>query len=252
MHVRVMIISRPSIDIEAIRCYLESIGGVDWLDNIGGPDGEILAEFAGRLCYKSWVAGLNPNVTRIRKNRKEYLENILKQRHGSILEHINYTFLFTGISRICTHELVRHRAGVAISQESQRYVRYTGLPDIVLGQIDDQDLLKEIEDLMQHIDRVYSRGAKLIDGEGSFSIKKSMTSDLRRILPQGITTAVLWTANVRALRHIIEMRTSRSAEWEIRQLFDRVARLMIAECPLLFGDFELNESGEWVPKYGKV
>jgi len=78
-------------------------------------DGEQLAEFAGRLCYMSQH---NP----AKRETREYLENIKKQGHGSVLEHANYSLLFEGVSRSLTHELVRHRAGFAYSQLSQRYV----------------------------------------------------------------------------------------------------------------------------------
>ena len=87
--------------------------GVAWLGE--STDGEKLAEFAGRLCYMSQR---NPAG----RATREYLENIKKQGHGSVLEHANYSLLFEGVSRSLTHELVRHRAGFAYSQLSQRYV----------------------------------------------------------------------------------------------------------------------------------
>src|SRR5204863_8430366 len=78
-------------------------------------DGELLAEVAGRVCYMSQH---NP----AERSTREYLDNIKKQGHGSVLEHANYTLLLEGVSRSLTHELVRHRAGFAYSQLSQRYV----------------------------------------------------------------------------------------------------------------------------------
>ena len=86
---------------------------VAWLGD--GTGGEQLAEFAGRLCYMSQH---NP----AKRETREYLENIKKQGHGSVLEHANYSILLEGVSRSLTHELVRHRAGFAYSQLSQRYV----------------------------------------------------------------------------------------------------------------------------------
>ncbi len=83
-------------------------------------DGERLAEFAGRLCYMSQK---NPAS----RATREYLENIKKQGHGSVLEHANYSFALREVSRVFTHELVRHRAGSAFSQESLRYVRLTDI-----------------------------------------------------------------------------------------------------------------------------
>src|SRR3954468_14127787 len=86
---------------------------VTWLGE--STDGERLAEFAGRLCYMSQA---NP----AKRPTREYLDNIKKQGHGSVLEHANYSLLLEGVSRSLTHELVRHRAGFAYSQLSQRYV----------------------------------------------------------------------------------------------------------------------------------
>src|SRR5262245_24717498 len=111
-----------------MRSYLEAVGGTAWLDRLDGADGsgesaETLIEFAGRLCYRSWEPGLNPNVRKIRTDRGEYFENLLASGHGSVLEHANFTFVFHHVSRVFTHELVRHRAGSAFSQESLRYVR---------------------------------------------------------------------------------------------------------------------------------
>src|SRR2546430_8282848 len=78
-------------------------------------DGERLAEYAGRLCYMSQK---NP----VNRTTAEYLENIKKQGHGSVLDPAVYVLLIDGISRSCSHELVRHRAGFGYSQISQRYV----------------------------------------------------------------------------------------------------------------------------------
>ena len=85
-------------------------------------------EFAGRLCYRSWEPGLNKNVRQVRTNVEDYLDNLLKSMHGSVLEHSFYVFIFHQVSRVFTHELVRHRVGTSISQESLRFVRLDDLP----------------------------------------------------------------------------------------------------------------------------
>ena len=78
-----------------MRAYLETVGGASWLDmredtRESMNDGELLAEFGGRMCYRSWEPGLNPNVTRIRTDQREYFANVLRSAHGSVLEHANY------------------------------------------------------------------------------------------------------------------------------------------------------------------
>ncbi|MFN2525032.1 MAG: FAD-dependent thymidylate synthase, partial [Actinomycetota bacterium] len=67
-----------------------------------------LVHFSGN-CYRSWKEGLNPNVTRVRKDQAEYFLNLLRSGHGSVLEHANYSFILYNVSRIATHEIVRHR-----------------------------------------------------------------------------------------------------------------------------------------------
>jgi thymidylate synthase (FAD) len=137
----IFLICRPALDVDQLDAYLETVGGQAWLQRVeplltpsgavtGGAvsDGEALVEFAGRLCYRSWEPGLNKNVIMVRTGVQEYLDNILKSKHGSVLEHGYYVFIFHNISRVCTHEIVRHRVGTSISQESLRFVRLDDLP----------------------------------------------------------------------------------------------------------------------------
>jgi thymidylate synthase (FAD) len=243
-----------------MRRYLESVGGSSWLerrlDEAGGERldaGELLVEFAGRTCYRSWEPGLNPNVTRVRTDRREYFENLLRSYHGSVLEHANYSLVFHDVSRVFTHELVRHRAGSAFSQESLRYVRLTDigfrLPP-VLEPIRDK-VLSLVERLEEF--QVSSAEELGLDDEGvPFHVKKEVTSALRRLAPIGLSTDIIWTANVRTLRHVIEMRTAPGAEEELRLVFDQVAQVMRQEAPDLFQDFRRQDDGSWVPEYRKV
>jgi thymidylate synthase (FAD) len=254
----VFLVARPSVDLEGARAYLESVGGESWLAmREGGEDtlndGELLAEFAGRICYRSWEPGLNPNVTRIRTDREAYFANVLQSFHGSVLEHANYSFAFRQVSRVFTHELVRHRAGSAFSQESLRYVRLTDIGFRVppaLEPVRDQviSLVETLEEFQ--VSAAESLG---LDEEGMpFAVKKEITSALRRLAPIGLSTDILWTANVRTLRHVIEMRTAPGAEEELRQVFNLVAEAMKAQAPNLFQDFQRQEDGSWVPEWRKV
>src|ERR1700761_8108076 len=124
---------------------------VDWIGD--STDGERLAEFAGRLCYMSQH---NP----AKRETREYLENIKKQGHGSVLEHANYSILFEGVSRSLTHELVRHRAGFAYSQLSQRYVDESDAAFVVPpAMIGDEKLEREWK---AEIDRALAAYVKLV------------------------------------------------------------------------------------------
>lgn len=253
----VFLIARPSIDLAAMRGYLESVGGSSWLDRRDGDavrnDAQLLVEFSGRVCYRSWEPGLNPNVTRIREDQHEYLGNLLSSLHGSVLEHANYTFAFRNVSRVFTHELVRHRAGSAFSQESLRYVRLTDIGFRVPPAL--EPIRDQVLELVEHLEEFQLSAAEALglDEEGvPFAVKKEVTSALRRLAPLGLSTDIIWTANLRTLRHVIEMRTSPGAEEELRTVFDEVARLMRVEAPGLFQDFERAEDGSWLPQYRKV
>jgi thymidylate synthase (FAD) len=253
----VHLIARPSVDLSGMRAYLEEVGGASWLDRrLEASEenaGELLVEFSGRMCYRSWEPGLNPNVTRIRTDQTEYFGNLLRSLHGSVLEHANYSFAFHNVSRVFTHELVRHRAGSAFSQESLRYVRLTDIGFRVPPALD--PVREQVVSLVEQLEEFQVTAAEALglDDDGvPFSVKKEVTSALRRLAPIGLSTDIVWTANVRTLRHVIEMRTAPGAEEELRLVFDRVARIMLAEAPGLFQDFAQAEDGSWNPEHRKV
>ena len=255
---QVFLIARPSIDVEGMRAYLQDVGGESWLDlregeQQGPTAGELLLEFGGRACYRSWEPGLNPNVSRIRTDRQQYFANILRSGHGSVLEHANYSFVFRNVSRVFTHEIVRHRAGSAFSQESLRYVRLTDIGFRVPPAL--EPVREQVLQIVEQLEEFQVSAAKElgIDSDGvPFHVKKEVTSALRRLAPIGLSTDIVWTANARTLRHVIEMRTSEGAEEELRSVFDVVARIMQAEAPNLFQDFVQQDDGSWVPEHRKV
>ena len=272
----VFLIARPSIDVEGLRGYLRDVGGESWLElrlgelesgggqgggggggGAGEPQavnaGELLVEFGGRACYRSWEPGLNPNVSRIRTDRREYFANILRSGHGSVLEHANYSFAIRNCSRVFTHELVRHRAGSAFSQESLRYVRLTDIGFRVPPAL--EPVREQVLSIVEQLEEFQvSAAAELgIDAQGvPFHVKKEVTSALRRLAPIGLSTDIVWSANARTLRHVIEMRTAEGAEEELRLVFDEIARIMCAEAPNLFQDFVRGDDGCWIPEHRKV
>jgi len=195
---------------------------------------------------------MNPNVTKVRGENKGYLENILKVKHGSVLEHASVNFVFADVSRVFTHELVRHRAGVAMSQESLRFVRLDDLGQWLPLVIREDEhattvfakTFKELEKLQLELAEHFK-----LDDEGvPFHRKKVVTSAMRRIAPIGLATSIGWSANMRALRHVIEMRTDPGAEEEIRLVFGKVAEIAKERYPNLFGDYE-TEIVDGLPWY---
>jgi thymidylate synthase (FAD) len=262
----VYLISKPSLDFEAMLDYLDTVDGREWaernFDTGAGRDpqqgdGEDLIEFGGRLCYRSWKPGLNANVTKVREDSAQYLGHILEVGHGSVLEHANYTFVFHNVSRVFTHELVRHRAGTAFSQESMRFVRLTDIPFwFPEWSKQDPEFMALAKDLLMRMEefQVYMADHFGLDDEGvPFEEKKAKTSFMRRFAPDGVATSIQMTANVRALRHMITMRTDKAAEEEIRIVFDQVAEIMAMETPNLFQDFGRDaDTGMWTPDNKKV
>jgi thymidylate synthase (FAD) len=262
----VYLISAPMLDWGQIENYLEKVRNrtntdtYEWFRRVvkdySMNDGEALVEFGGRLCYRSWTPGANPNVQKIREDSKEYLGNILKSGHGSVLEHANYSFIFDNVSRVFTHEMVRHRAGVAVSQESMRFVRLTDIPFwFPEWAMADEKLMNRSIELLHAMElhQAWMSEHFKLDEEGiPFSEKKHKTSFMRRFAPDGVATGMLATINIRALRHIIYMRTAISAEEEIRIVLDQVANLALKETPNLMQDYSVDENREWVPEFLKV
>jgi len=256
---QVFLLARPALELDGMRAYLADVGGESWLERRleeagGDPNGgELIVEFGGRACYRSWEPGLNANVTRVRTDQREYFANILRSAHGSVLEHANYSFAIRNCSRVFTHELVRHRAGSAFSQESLRYVRLTDIGFRVPPAL--EPVREQVLSIVEQLEEFQVQAAEKlgIDEQGvPFHVKKEVTSALRRLAPIGLSTDILWTANVRTLRHVIEMRTSDGAEEELRLVFDSIAHIMQAEAPGLFQDFSRQDDGSWVPEYRKV
>jgi thymidylate synthase (FAD) len=200
-------------------------------------DGERLAEFAGRLCYMSQA---NP----AQRSTAEYLENIKKQGHGSVLEHSVYVLLIEGISRSCSHELVRHRAGFGYSQLSQRYVDESRaafvVPPAMLG-----DAKLEAEWLAQ-VTAAQAAYVQAVEGlmrryewvADKVHRRKMAREAARSLLPNATETKIVVSANVRAWRTMLELRCGEGAEQEIRRMAIAVLRVLAAEAPRLFGDFE--------------
>lgn len=243
----VYLVGETKVDWHGVLSYLKSVGGEAWskarADQQRYDNSETLVEFMGRLCYRSWAPGLNANVSKVREDQGEYLNNILQSKHGSVLEHANFSFVFANVSRVFTHELVRHRAGCAYSQESLRFVRLTDL-GLWLPAEAPPWMVEIFERTYKDLEAMQVRmAAELgLDEPGvKFAEKKTMTSLMRRLAPEGLATSIGMTANVRAIRHMIGMRTAVSAESEIRIAFRQVAKFMLERCPLLFQDMELTE-----------
>jgi len=214
-------------------------------------NGETLIELAGRMCYRSFEIGLNPNVTKIRTDSKEYFANILQKGDGSVAEHGSVSFAFLNVSRVMTHELARHRVGVAISQESLRYVRLRELSFWIPDELNEEQK-GAMARAFEEAEKAYHKLEQSVPWDKlKMDKKKRITSAIRRVIPDGIATHVIWTANHRTLRWVIEMRTDPAAEVEIRTVFDQVAQICKRDYPLMYQDFVRTQlpdgTGSWKP-----
>lgn len=261
-------IAQTKINPEAVRQWLDHIGAGDFEVPQNVTDPALLIALAAKRCYMSFEPGLNPNVTKVRKDYVDYFDNILRQKHGSVFEHSSYTFAIEGVSRVFTGEMNRHRAGWSISEGSMRFIRFdkdipfwmpTSLRDDPHDDIDltvrkshSRDIFHEVFDFVQNRYSQLLKEWDMEEGNHNFSYKKRVTSCLRRIVPMGVSTGGLWSGNIRACRHVIAMRASAAAEEEIFYVFQQVADHMIKSEPMLFGDFHKSEDGSLVPEHWKV
>jgi thymidylate synthase (FAD) len=185
-----------------------------------------------------------------KRDTREYLENIKKQGHGSVLEHANYSLLLEGVSRSLTHELVRHRAGFAYSQLSQRYVDESTanfvMPPAIMG---DDALEKAWAEQVEAAQAAYvglveslmTRYAWVPD---KVHRRKMAREAARGVLPNSTETKIVVTANARAWRTMLELRSSEGAEFEIRRCAVAMLRILSVEAPAFFSDFEIYQAGD--------
>jgi thymidylate synthase (FAD) len=241
----VYVLGRQTIDDAELDRFLGD-HGVSW-ESDSEVAAEVATETAGRVCYMSF-AKPRPG------GNAAYLHHIKEVGHGSVLEHAVWNFLFTGVSRSLTHELVRHRAGMGYSQLSQRYVDESVAeyvePDIIAADPELHgiwlDAVKQVhaayvslaEKLNEKLaDPAAAAAAMIPPGADRTTRRKAARQAARSVLPNACETKIFVTANARALRHFLEMRGSAHAEPEIRKLACAVLDVMQKESPNLFGDY---------------
>jgi thymidylate synthase (FAD) len=300
------LVAQTRVNPEAVKKWLEFLGvsekynddlfdlmdpyadsGSTTEENITDP--ALLIALAAKRCYKSFEPSLNPNLSKVRSDWTEYLDNVLKSRHGSVCEHACYSFAIENVSRVFTGEMNRHRAGVAVSEGSMRFIRYDDIPswlptsiqvtpeevtlynqvtmydpdhntydrahfELVRKKIESQDVFKEVYEFVEgRYKKLTGIWKDELSPESKFKAKKHVTSMMRRIVPMGVATGGVWTLNIRALRHIMAMRASDAAEEEIFHVWSRIGKEMVTQEPMLIGaDFSQTAEGFWVPKYDKI
>lgn len=261
----VTLLARTQIEPSGVRTWLEILGATpEELPDVTTP-GEAVALLAGKRCYLSFKPELNANLTAVRQDTAAFITNILSSRHGSVLEHVTYTFGIEGVSRVFTAEMNRHRAGWAISEGSGRFIRFHDLPVVLPDSLmekpsdDDETVARKTRTIAiftEAFTQQEAAYAELCDlwkiDEQSMPVKKKLTSLFRRIIGQGSATGGVWTGNLRAIRHVLGTRISKAAEEEICGVALEMLRIMMRCEHDIFKDFERTDDGFWTPEYWKV
>lgn len=183
------------------------------------PNAERLIETAGRVC---WKTGLSPTED----GTAAFIKALIRKGHMSVIEHPAATFYIEGISRACSHQVVRHRIA-SYSQESQRYVDTSHFVPVIPETIADNIKARSVFASVNVACKVGYRRLR------ELGIPKQ---DARFVLPNATPTSIAVTMNFRSWRHFFNMRCDKHAQWEIRAVADEILRQLYEHAPAVFGD----------------
>ncbi|MEA3465054.1 MAG: FAD-dependent thymidylate synthase [Thermodesulfobacteriota bacterium] len=187
------------------------------------PEPEKIVAAAARLCYSD--AGIDDLLSASAQQHVRLIEKILSLGHFSVLEHVSFSFAIEGISRTCSHQLVRHRLA-SYSQQSQRYVAsHAPFPAVEPPSLDQHPALQQRYYAL--FDEVYQLYSDLLDAG-------IPAEDARFVLPNAAETKLVMTMNARELHHFFALRCCRRAQWEIRAMAKEMLLLCRETAPLLF------------------
>ena len=211
------------------------------------PDPEKVVATAAKLCYSSSdIGSLRDGLTE--EKTAGFIEMLASIGHESVMEHVSFTFGIEGISRACSHQLVRHRIA-SYSQKSQRYVNENGFEFITPPEIEAVPEAKaEFDRVMEELTKSYEKIADLLTeshkarfiGEGAdektaaSKARKLANEDARFILPNACETKIVVTMNVRSLFNFFEHRCCNRAQWEIRAVATEMLRQCLEVAPHIF------------------
>ncbi|MBC2681732.1 FAD-dependent thymidylate synthase [Corynebacterium sp. 4HC-13] len=212
--------------------------GVQW--DTEASNSSAMVEFAGRACYETWDKP-NPHTAA----NDAYVRHILDVGHLTILEHSSATMYLRGVSRSCSHEIMRHRH-FSFSQLSQRYVPAEEARVVVPEAVLKDERLTQL--FLQTADVAYEAYGELLDGiSESFAHEpnavlrmKQARQAARAVLPNCAETRFVMSGNLRSWRHFIGMRAAEHADPEIRRIAVQCLRLLQSEAPEVFGDFSIT------------
>lgn len=199
------------------------------------PDALSLIYAAFRQCYHAgFVADMWPRLLSgeiDRKKQADFVAKVLESGHDSPIEHASFTFAVSGISRACSHQIVRHRIA-SYSQQSQRYVDGSDMDYILPPAIARIPEARErFEAFMAEVGSAYRDLKAILETHGR---KEKSIEDARFVLPQAAETKIVITMNCRSLLHFFHLRCCRRAQWEIRAMAEEMLKICKAELPAIF------------------
>jgi thymidylate synthase (FAD) len=195
------------------------------------PEPEKTVSAAARLCYSPTDAeGLLSKVEG--NDQQDFLEKLTAVGHLSPVEHASFTFVVEGISRACSHQLVRHRLA-SYSQQSQRYVNEKEFDYVIPPSVkEDGEMRALFEKTMKDIQQSYSYFADRLVQKGYSP--ESAREDARFVLPNATETKIMITMNARELLHFFRQRLCNRAQWEIRAMAHVMLKLVKPIAPAIF------------------
>lgn len=199
------------------------------------PNALSLIYAAFRQCYHAgFVADMWPRLLSgevDRETQADFVRKVLESGHDSPVEHASFTFAIAGISRACSHQIVRHRIA-SYSQQSQRYVDASNMDYVLPPAIAKIPEARErFEAFMAEVGNAYRDLKDILEAHGR---KDKAKEDARFVLPQAAETRIVITMNCRALLHFFHLRCCTRAQWEIRAMADAMLALCKAELPAIF------------------
>jgi len=238
----IFLVSEPSFDLAEMDEFLRE-SHTSWRRTPCTTPGEQIVEAAGRICYMSFGEKQSPRDTH------EYIKRLVTQGHESVLEHVNWGFIISGVSRAFTHQLVRHRVGFSFSQLSQQYHEETdaefiephvNLPPEAKAAWDRAmaTAKKAYGEILESL-RFLESKSKREDGCVR-EVRRAIRSTARSVLPSATQTKIWVTANARAWRHFFSVRGSIVGDLEMRQVSAEILRIVKAKAPALFFDFDIE------------
>lgn len=195
------------------------------------PEPEEVVAMAAKLCYSH--AGVEELQEKIEaKDQAAFVEKLASIGHLSPIEHVSFSFGVEGISRACSHQLVRHRVA-SYSQQSQRYVREEQFDYVIPPSIkQDPALVREFERCMTEAQANYTKVLRRLEDLGFRG--EAGQQDARYLLPNAAETKIVVTMNARELLHFFRVRTCNRAQWEIREMAGRMLALVKRAAPTIF------------------